>query len=161
MGIFIDKKIVSAVRTALAPIAKEAGVEIFDVTFKRDKTGRTLRIVIDREDELPGLDECADISRHLSKWLDEADIIPYDNYSLEVSTPGLERPLREEKDFLKFIGKICTITAKEKDETGRKSYTGRIDGVVDDSVRLFVEKENKEFFIKLNNVSKALLQLEF
>ncbi|MCD8493330.1 MAG: ribosome maturation factor RimP [Geovibrio sp.] len=161
MGNFIEKDISSKVRNALVPIVKEIGVDIFDVTFRREKTGRTLRIVIDREDCLPGLDECAEISRRISKWLDEADFIPYDGYSLEVSTPGLERPLRSEKDFLKFSGKICKVTAKEKDDTGRKSYTGTITGVENGVVKLFVEKENKEFCIKLDNIAKAVLQLDF
>ncbi|QAR33079.1 ribosome maturation factor RimP [Geovibrio thiophilus] len=161
MGNFIEKDISSKVRNALGPIVKEIGVDIFDVTFRREKTGRTLRIVIDREESLPGLEECAEVSRRISKWLDEADLIPYDGYSLEVSTPGLERPLRSEKDFLKFSGKICKVTAKEKDDTGRKSYTGAILGVENGSLKLFVEKENKEFCIKLDNIAKAVLQLDF
>lgn len=161
MGNFIEKDVLSKIRKALVPIASTVGVDIFDVTFRREKTGRTLRIVIDGEDALPGLDECADVSRRISEWLDETDMIPYDSYNLEVSTPGLERPLRSEKDFLKFIGKNCKITTNIKDETGRKSYTGKILGVENSCVKLFIENENKEFCIKLEIIAKAILQLDF
>jgi ribosome maturation factor RimP len=157
----IDKDIVKKVRAALEPIVSELELELFDVTFRRESTGRTLRVTIDREAEIPGLEECTEVSRRLSAWLDREDLIPYDGYSLEVSTPGLERPLRNEKDFRKFTGKICKITTKDKDESGRRSYTGEIVSAEDGVLRLFIDKESKEFEIKIDNISKAVMQPGF
>ncbi|WP_022849791.1 ribosome maturation factor RimP [Limisalsivibrio acetivorans] len=160
MAVSRDKEIIEKVRAAAVSVAEGHGVELFDITFRSERGGRVLRIYIDRDNETPGLEECALVSRDLSEILDKEDIIPYERYNLEVSTPGLDRPLRNERDFEKYTGKLCKITMKVKDETGRKNYTGRINGVDNGSVLIYVDKESKEFALEIDNISKARLEIE-
>jgi ribosome maturation factor RimP len=154
-----EKDICKNVSNFLKPFLKENNLILFDITFRREKTGRVLRVTVDKEDV--NVDHCTLVSRHLSKWLDEQDIIPYENYHLEVSTPGLERPLKTIDDFIRFKGKYCKIVLKEKEEDGRKKYSGIIEEINNNEITIFVEKESKEFKIDFNNIKKANLEIVF
>lgn len=154
---FIIKKISPQIEKTIS----DEGLELFDITLRSERGGKVLRILIDSE-KGAGIDDCSKISRAVSQWLDsDENLIPFDRYSLEVSTPGLERPLRNEKDFVRFAGKKCKIVTKEKDESGRKNYTGVIETAEDGIVRLYVEKESTSFDIAADNIAKANLVVEF
>src|SRR5919205_4087879 len=97
------------VRTVAARVAADYGLEIFDVQFRREAGGMVLRVQIDRpgpaataEDSV-SVDDCANVSRDLSAILDVEDVVP-SAYTLEVSSPGLDRPLRHEDDYRRFSG---------------------------------------------------------
>ena len=98
------------VKKLIKPAVENAGLEVFDVTFRRESRGRILRVTIDGEKV--GINDCAEISGVLSKLLDENDVIPDIKYSLEVSTPGLNRPLRNIDDFERFKGSLCSMVLK-------------------------------------------------
>lgn len=150
----------TARQTALEVVG-DSDFEILELTFRREKTGRVLRILLERTDgEDISLDDCADFSRRLSLLLDEKDFIPYDSYSLEVSSPGLDRPLKKPGDFLRFTGRLANIVTREADSTGRRKYKGRIKSAGDEVFTVFVEEENNEFDIKYSNVKKAHLEIE-
>jgi len=155
-----DKVIAGKVKQFVEKLLENSETEIFDVTFRREKGGRTLRVVLDSEAGAT-LDECADVSREISNWLDEENIIKYDKYQLEVSTPGLERPLRNAADFNRFKGRLVSIVMKDKDETGRKNYKGRITDVEENIAKIYVDKESKEFEIDTEKIKKANLEIEF
>lgn len=156
-----NKFIVNKIKPEINKILAEKGMELFDITLRSERSGKILRITVDKETGA-GIEDCTEASRAISAYLDsDESTIPFDKYQLEVSTPGLERPLRSEKDFVRFIGKKCKIVTKEKDETGRKNYTGNIDSCAEGKVTLYVEKESTSFGIALDNVAKANLVIEF
>jgi ribosome maturation factor RimP len=155
------KVIVGKIKPEIEKILAQKGIELFDITLLSERSGMTLRIYIDTE-KGAGIDDCTEASRAVSAYLDsDENIVPLDKYSLEVSTPGLERPLRTEGDFVRFTGKKCKILTREKDASGRKSYTGVIDSASEGVVRLNVEKESQIFDIPIENISKASLVVEF
>ncbi len=148
--------IVERVKEYSEKLASKLGVEIFDVQFLRGTSGYTLRVYLDKENLT--LDDCATFSKELSKWLDGEDFISQ-SYNLEVSSPGLNRPLRNLDDFKKYIGKKCKIELHKKDASGRKIYTGYIKSVEDDKVFLDMKKE--EVSICYADIKKANLEYEF
>lgn len=157
----VNKHIVEKIRPEIVNILSKKGFELFDITFRSEPSGKILRITIDTV-KGAGIEDCSEASKLVSAFLDADDkLIPVDSYSLEVSTPGLLRPLRTAEEFGRFIGRKCKITTKVKDETGRSSYTGFIKSVDAGIVELFVEKENKSFNLNIENISKANLEVEF
>lgn len=140
--------------------AKQSECSVISVTFNSTKEGKVLKTVIDGDNT--GLEICAAISRKLSEWLDEhANEIPAVEYSLEVSSPGIDKPLKTIKDFEKLIGKILYIETKIKAADGRKRYTGRLKKIEKGTLFLYVEKESAEFAIALDNISKARAEYDF
>ena len=135
-------------------IADEHGVEIFDIEiYGRGKA--VLKVTIDKEGGVT-VDDCARFSRSLGALLDVEDPLPR-SYTLEVSSPGLDRPLRDVKDFKKNSGKLARIVTREKVEN-QNFFIGRIHEVTDTIVTLIMN--NREIAIPLENISKAKLEVE-
>src|SRR5687768_13551187 len=89
------------------PHVRDAGLDLIEVQFGREQNGLVLRLFIEGQGPV-GFEECERVSRDISAALDVADIIPK-AYQLEVSSPGLDRPLRRERDFERFLGKSARI----------------------------------------------------
>jgi len=104
--------VVDTVRALASRVAASHGLEIFDVQFRREASGMVLRVQIDRPgpaataEESVGVADCAEVSRDLSALLDVDDVVPT-AYTLEVSSPGLDRPLRHEDDYRRFAGRYA------------------------------------------------------
>ncbi|MGB9731189.1 MULTISPECIES: ribosome maturation factor RimP [Calditerrivibrio] len=147
--------IVERVKEYSEKIAPKFGVEIFDVKFVREPSGYTLRVFLDKENLT--LEDCANFSKEISKWLDKEDLIPH-KYNLEVSSPGLNRPLRNIDDYKKYIGRKCKIELFKKDPSGRKNYTGYIKGVDGEVILLDVKKE--EIIVNYSDIKKGNLEFE-
>src|SRR3954468_23719342 len=102
--------VIGQVRDAAARVAASDGLEIFDVEFRREASGMVLRVQIDRPgpaataEESVSVEDCAHVSRDLSAVLDVDDVVPV-AYTLEVSSPGLGRPLRGIADYRRFAGR--------------------------------------------------------
>jgi ribosome maturation factor RimP len=158
----VHKKIEQIVKGFLSENMAFEGIEIFDVTFRRERAGNILRITIDGENV--GLDECVKVNNFVSKWLEEKSNIEeiYEGkYYLEVSTPGVDRPLKNREDFFKNIGKLCKITLKNPTDENRKNFKGKILNVELDFLYLYVQEESKQFKIDIKNIKKARLEIEF
>jgi len=156
-----NKFIIEKIKPYISETLAEKGLELFDMTLRSERGGTILRITIDK-DTGAGIEDCTVASRAVSAYLDsDESVIPFDKYNLEVSTPGLESPLRSENDFVRFIGKKCKIVTVDKDASGRKNYTGNIASCGEGKVTLYVEKESTSFDIALDNVAKANLVIEF
>ena len=97
----------SRTEAMLMPIAEAKGFELVDVEWVKEGANWYLRAYIDKENGIT-VDDCEEVSRALSDLLDEEDFIS-ENYILEVSSPGLDRPLKKEKDFARSIGKDCLL----------------------------------------------------
>jgi ribosome maturation factor RimP len=134
------------------PVCQSEGMELVHVEFQREPGGLTLRVYLDKPDGVT-LDDCVEISHQLEDILDvhAQDIPPY---RLEVSSPGLERPVGKLSDFMRFKGlqaKIRMATAVD----GRKNFTGVLDGVVDDQVQLLMNGDAVS--LDLKDILKARL----
>lgn len=143
-------------RSLAQPVVEGLGMELVDVAIVTDHGRRVLRVTIDK----PGgvtVDDCGDVSRELGTILDVEDPIPQ-RYSLEVSSPGLDRPLLSEKDFIRFSGKKARIKTREAIE-GRKKFKGTIDAVVDGRVRV-TDFDGKVFEIPLPIIEMARLEID-
>jgi ribosome maturation factor RimP len=143
----------------LLKIAKELaemhGLEIFDLEIS-GKGKLTLRVFIDKDNGVT-LYDCEKFSRHLGAVLDVEDPIN-ESYILEVSSPGLDRPLRNIKDFHKNIGKLVRIITSEKINKSN-FFIGRIVKVHDNIIRLLIK--GHEIDIPYDKISKARLEIEF
>lgn len=134
------------------PLAATRGLEVVQVQYRREAGGFVLRLFLDR----PGgvtIDDCGAFSREFSDLLDVEDPVP-GRYALEVSSPGLDRPLARPKDFERFSGHAITLTAAAPVE-GRRHFRGTLLGLADGAVRLRVD--GREYTLALSNVTKANL----
>jgi ribosome maturation factor RimP len=150
------QKFISQVHSKAEEFAKRHKLKVYEVTFRREKTGMVLRISLEGA---VSLDMCADVSRSLSDWLDGADV-PARRYSLEVSSLGVDRPLKSEAEFAEYVGSICGLTVKTKGEGGRKRYRGRIIKAEGGEIVLSSDEEKQIFTISADNISKANLDLD-
>src|SRR6267378_4895029 len=134
-------------------ILEYAGMELVHLEMKREPAGHLLRLYIDKEGGVT-LEDCARISRQLSAQLDVEDPIE-GRYTLEVSSPGLDRPLITDHDFKRFAGRQIRLSTRVPLE-GRSHFLGRLEGVVDGSVRITLEG-GREVSIPRDQVAKARL----
>jgi ribosome maturation factor RimP len=150
------------VRTLAEPILLAMRLELVEIEFKRTGREAVLRLFIDKEGGVM-LDDCADLSRELSLILDVEDFIPCE-YNLEVSSPGLDRPLKTPADYDRFSGRLVKVRTYEQfpDDAGnkRKTFLGRLEGLKDGVVVLTLT-EGQTASIPLERVAKANLEFEF
>ena len=137
-------------------LAEELKVELVDVEFVKEGSQWFLRICIDQEEGMD-LDTCEVFSRRLGEILDEDDPITQ-AYRLEVSSPGIERVLKKEKDFVRFNGEMVKISLFEALD-GQKQLIGRLNGIQEGKIKIVVAE--KEYEIALSEISKANLYWEF
>lgn len=144
------------VEQILKPLLDERGMELVDIDFKSEGKSRLLRVFIDKEGGIT-VDDCADISRELSAVLDVNEIIN-SSYRLEISSPGLRRPLKKPADFLRFTGKKVKIRTFSP-VSDRKTFVGELLGIEEGQV--FVEVDGVKYTIPSEKISKANLEIEF
>jgi ribosome maturation factor RimP len=144
------------------PILDSMGLELVEIEFARMGRDSVLRLFIDREGGVT-LDDCAGLSHDLSAVLDVEDFITV-NYSLEVSSPGLDRPLKKVQDYERYKGRLVKIRTYDPvpDDAGnkRKTFLGTLEGLEDGAVRIKL-KEGQTASIPLDRVAKANLEFEF
>lgn len=155
----------AAVRGHIDEVAKSHGFEVFDLSFRREAPGWVLRIMLDRTTGEVTIDDCQTISRDLSAWLDveEATIGQAlgDSYTLEVSSAGLDRPLRLDRgdaDFRRFEGRLAKVVTKEP-VNGQTAFAGRLAGMDDGHVLLTEGRRTHR--VPLATISRARLDVEF
>jgi len=149
-------------------VAASYGLDIFDVQYRREAPGMVLRVQIDRpgpaataEDSV-SVDDCARISRDLSAVLDVEDVIP-GAYTLEVSSPGLDRPLIRLEDYQRFAGRLAKVVLKEA--VDRQTFIrGRLAGFEDGDGRpvvLIDGDDGRRHRVPFDLVTRAKLEVEF
>jgi ribosome maturation factor RimP len=138
------------------PVLEEIGLELVEVQFRREQSGWVLRLVIDRQEGV-SLDDCAAVSREIGQLLDIEDFIDQ-AYNLEVSSPGLNRPLKSMEDFQRFTGRKAKIKTIEP-ISGEHVFVGKILQASEETI--IVEVGRKEVTIPFAQVSKARLEVEF
>lgn len=148
-----------------ARIAASEGLEVFDLSFRREAYGWVLRLMLDRIGGEVGIEDCQRVSRDLSALLDveEEKFGPVlgQKYTLEVSSPGLDRPLRLERgdeDFRRFEGRLAKVVTREP-VGGQSAFAGRLAGIDDGSVLMVEGKRTHR--VPLALISRAKLDVEF
>jgi ribosome maturation factor RimP len=156
---------VERMRAVAERVVQSHGLELFDIQLRRESIGWVVRVFIDRPgpadtpDDSVGIEDCARVSREISAILDVED--PIDRaYTLEVSSPGLDRPLRTERDFRRFAGRLAKIVV-EPAVDGQKHFAGRIEGVDDAGAVIFEAEGRKRHRIPLDAIKRARLDVEF
>jgi len=168
-------------------VARSYGLEVFDVQLRRESVGTVLRVIIDRpdfgsatvsepsqaadpdamgrrlEDDSVGIADCQRVSQDLSAILDvedddlETGAIGH-AYTLEVSSPGLDRPLRHEADYRRFRGRLAKVVTSEP-INGQSAFAGRLAGV--DGGNLLLEEGRKTHRVPIARIKRARLEVEF
>lgn len=143
-------------------IATPLGMELVDLEYKREGRDMVVRVFLDKEGGIT-LDDCAAVSRELSDILDVEDIIS-GHYNLEVSSPGICRPLKKVADFQRYTGKLVKVRTYDMwaDDQGnkRKTFLGTLTGIEDGVIGVNL-KEGQHAAIPLDKVAKANLEFEF
>ncbi len=163
----IDRPRIDAV---IEPVVRAHGAEVVEVEFKSEPGGWVLRVFVeklgsadanaDTRDAAVDLDLCSGIARDLSPALDVADVIPH-RYHLEISSPGVERPLRRERDFVRFAGKKAKLKLHSASPAshGEKVVIGILDGVEGGKIK--VADGPRQHAIPLDQIATARLVFEF
>lgn len=152
----MSKKVAARVAEMALPLTEELNLELVDVEYTKEAGRYYLRVFIDK----PGgvtLDDCQALSEKLDVLLDVADPIP-NSYFLEVSSPGIERPLKKAGDFVRFAGREARVKTFAPVE-GRRQFKGRILGAAGEEVQL--EVEGRTVALRLDNISSARLVYDF
>jgi ribosome maturation factor RimP len=157
----------AALARVVEPITGAHGAEVVDMELKPDRGAWVLRIYVEKagasahnlstRDAAVDLELCANVSRDLSPALDVADLIAH-TYRLEVSSPGVERPLRDERDFARFTGQKAKLRLRDPID-GERVLVGALDGISEGRVRLALGTHIRE--VPLSSVESARLVFEF
>jgi ribosome maturation factor RimP len=147
--------VVQKAEAILEPLLKAEGLSLVDIAYQWER-GWVLRVLIDRRNGV-SLDDCARVSREFGQLLDVEDIIPH-AYRLEVSSPGLDRPLKNEADFVHYTGRRVRIKTKDP-VSGRRNFKGDLLGCAEGKVMVKVEG-GEVFTIPVSSILKANLELE-
>ena len=163
-GSTLSPDVVEQVRAVAARVAASHGLDLFDVQFRREASGMVLRVQIDRpgpastaEDSV-SVEDCAAVSRDLSAVLDVEDVVPA-AYTLEVSSPGLDRPLRSADDYRRFAGRRAKLVMREAVD-GQTFFKGRLGGVQDGRVVIDAE-DRRRHLVPIGIITRANLEVEF
>ena len=144
---------------ALEPTAAERGIDVVDVEVVGATKAPCVRVRIDHADESAPtitLDEVTEETEWISAALDELDPIP-SSFTLEVSSPGMARPLRKERDFVRFAGETVQLSLVPGE--GRRRYTGTLLGIEDGTVALEVDGERVE--LPFDDIRKCTIKPDF
>ena len=156
MGSLLSPRVEDRVVKLAEPIVAQWGLELVDIQYRKEGPHWYLRVFIDKEGGV-GLEDCQRVSEGLGGILDKSDPIPH-NYILEVSSPGLERPLKKKKDFIRFQGHEIKVRTYAPID-GRRNFRGQLQGVMDEFVVMEVDK--KSYSIPMEKIAKAQLVVEF
>jgi len=147
--------VIESVKALAAPVACDLALELLEVEFHREHGRWVLRLYIDKEGGV-NLSDCQKMSRELGFLLDVKDTIDV-SYNLEVSSPGLNRPLTREKDYKRYVGEMVRVKVIEAID-GRVNFSGRLKGIKDGRV-IVTGSEECEWQIEMANIKKARLDV--
>lgn len=149
--------VIAAVSKAVGPVIDELSLELVEVQFRPESGGWVLRLTIDSAAGIT-LEDCTAVSRAVSDLLDVEDMVGH-AYRLEVSSPGLDRPLRTLRDYQRCLGRKAKLTTRKPLDGYGSVVIGAIEAAEDDIVTLVVEGE--KVIVPLALVAKAKLVVEF
>jgi ribosome maturation factor RimP len=135
-----------------APLVNSEGMEIVDIEFRYEgsRGGRVLRLYLDKEGG-PNVDDLSRVSHQLSELLDTQDVVP-GTYTLEVSSPGINRPLKRPEHFARFVGKRIRVRTRDSID-GRRSFLGTLQEVLENQITL--NQEGAQYQIPFAVIEKS------
>ena len=152
------------IRAIAERVTASRGLEVWDIQSRRETSGHVVRIFIDRPgpaatpEESVSIDDCEQVNREMSTILDVEDPLPF-TYTLEVSSPGLDRPLRGVRDYERFAGRLAKLVVKEAVDN-QKAFEGRLRGMEHGDVLL--EAPNGRLHrLPLDLIARGRLEVEF
>ena len=152
------------IRTIAARVAASRGLEIWDIQSRREAVGHVVRVFIDRPgpaatpEESVSIEDCEQVNREMSTILDVEDPLPF-AYTLEVSSPGLDRPLRDARDYRRFSGRLAKLVVSEAVDN-QKAFEGHLRGVEGDDV-LLEAPNGRTHRLPLRLITRGRLEVEF
>ena len=152
------------VRAIAERVARARGLEVWDIQSRRESAGHVVRIFIDRPgpaatpEESVSVEDCEQVNREIGTILDVEDPLPF-GYTLEVSSPGLDRPLRDEQDYRRFAGRLAKIVVSQAVDN-QTAFAGRLRGVEDRTVLLEGPK-GRMHRLPMQLITRARLEVEF
>ena len=149
-------EIIDRVREIAEVYLKDHDIELIDIVFRREGPGLVLRIAADTLEGIT-VSECTGLNNFLSEALDREDVIQ-DRYTLEVSSPGLDRPIKTDRDFERSMGKVLEFTTFEAID-GRKTHEGVLVGMDKDNV--VIERQGISTVIPRSKIALARLKIDF
>lgn len=153
------KEIEAEAERLLEPVLEKDGIELVDVEYVRERNW-ILRIYIDKAGGVD-LNDCQTVSEKAGALLDEKDLIP-DNYMLEVSSPGLDRVLKKDKDFIRYTGEDVDVKLFAPLEgTKTKALTARLDGLAEDGSLLLTPEGGEQMTLARDKISQVRLHFSF
>lgn len=159
-----EAPVVENIRALAARVASPYGLEIFGVQYRREGPGWVVRIQIDRPgpaataDESVSIEDCERVSREMSAVLDVEDMVPT-AYTLEVSSPGLDRPLRHADDYRRFAGRRAKLVMRLAVD-GQTHFKGRLGGFEDGRVVVDAD-DGRRHLVPIDLITRANLEVEF
>ena len=152
------------IRAIAERVAASRGLTVWDIQSRRETSGHVVRVFIDRPgpaatpEESVSIEDCEQVNREMSTILDVEDPLPF-AYTLEVSSPGLDRPLRGEDDYRRFAGRRAKVVVSQAVDN-QKAFDGRLRGVEEDD--LLLEAPNGRLHrLPLRLIARARLEVEF
>lgn len=152
------------IRAIAERVAASRGLEVWDVQSRREAQGHVIRVFIDRPgpsatpEESVSIEDCEEVNRELGTILDVEDLVPF-AYTLEVSSPGLDRPLRGPDDYRRFTGRLAKIVVSEPVDR-QTAFEGRLRGL--DGGEVLLEAPNGRMHrLPLRLIARARLEVEF
>jgi ribosome maturation factor RimP len=149
-------RLLQEVQQLIDPILRSQGVELVDLEYQRESQGWVLRVYIDREGGIT-LEDCSELSGEVGAVLEVRDLIA-NPYTLEVSSPGLTRPLKKPDDYNKYKNRLVKIRTSEPIE-GRRNFKGTLQGL--EGEKVYIQAEGKILGIPFQGIAKANLEIEF
>ena len=152
------------IRTIAERVAASLGLSVWDVQSRREATGYVVRVIIDRPgpagtpEESVSIEDCEQVNREISTILDVEDPLSF-AYTLEVSSPGLDRPLRTVADYERFNGRLAKVVVREAVDN-QKAFEGRLRGV--DNAHVLLEgAKGRVHRLPIHLITRGRLEVEF
>ena len=147
----------SDIWSLIEPVVEGMGYEVVDIDYRPHPTDGLLRIYIDGPDGIV-LEDCSAVSLQISSVLDVEDPIP-GQFNLEVSSPGMDRPLRKVADFERFTGSTVKIKLTVPTLEGQRNFTGKLKGIENEDVIL--EMDGETYYLAIDSIDKARIVPQF
>ncbi|MBN2453574.1 MAG: ribosome maturation factor RimP [Candidatus Omnitrophica bacterium] len=151
-----NEEVIARVAKLIEPYLKDNGIELIEMTYRREAGGMTLRLLVDTPSGIR-IDECEALNNRLGELLDAEDVIS-EHYIIEVSSPGLDRPVKTGRDFERSMGKALVVTTFGPIE-GSRSHSGTLIGM--DKEKIVLESGGISTEIPRAKIAMARLKIEF
>lgn len=139
-------------------LAKKLGLELFELNISGPKRKKNIEITIDHPEESVSIEMCEKFSREIEPWFDKIEV-PFSSYNLIVSSPGIDRPLRDVRDYKRFKNKLAKFILSDRVKN-RTVFIGHIKDANEEKVTIHERDSKKDFDIPINSIKKANLEID-